>query len=161
MPRKVHVQLTRGSRGAITVAELRRVARSVLDAEDVASEVEVEVVLADEATVRELNRLYRGRDELADVLSFAEADVAATFRSPEDVAPSLGEVVICLPVAQAQASEAGRAVAGELAHLLTHGLLHLLGHDHEDDETESQRMKAREDQLLASLGYAGQYAHGH
>jgi probable rRNA maturation factor len=159
--RTVHVQLTRGSRGAITAAELRRVARNVLDAEDVAPAVEVEVVLADEATVRDLNRLYRGRDEPADVLSFAEADVAATFRSPEDAPPSLGEVVICLPVAQSQASDAGRAVAGELAHLLTHGLLHLLGYDHEEEEAESQRMKAREDELLTSLGYAGQYAHGH
>ncbi len=160
MPRKVHVQLTRGSRGSITAFELRRVARSVLDAEDVAQPVEVEVVLADEAAIRDLNRLYRGRDEPADVLSFAAMEGEAFLNAPDE-APSLGEVVLCLPVAQAQASEAGRAVAGELAHLLTHGLLHLLGYDHEDDEAKSQRMKAREDELLASLGYAGQYAHGH
>jgi probable rRNA maturation factor len=160
MARPVHVQLTAGSRGAITAAELRRVARSVLDAEDVAPAVEVEVVLADEATVRDLNRLYRGRDEPADVLSFAAMEGEA-FLSAPDEAPSLGEVVICLPVARAQASAAGRAVKGDLAHLLTHGLLHLLGYDHEEDEAESRRMKAREDELLASLGYAGQYAHGH
>jgi probable rRNA maturation factor len=160
MPRKVHIKLTSGSRGKITAAELRRVARSVLDAEDVAAAVEVEVVLADEATVRELNRLYRGRDEPADVLSFAAMEGEAFIASPDE-APSLGEVVICLPVAEAQASGAGRAVAGEVAHLLTHGLLHLLGYDHEEDEAESQRMKAREDELLTSLGYAGQYEHGH
>jgi probable rRNA maturation factor len=161
MARNVHVQLTPGSRGKITAAELRRVARGVLAAEDVAPAVEVEVVLANEATVRDLNRLYRGKDEPTDVLSFAEADVAATFRSPDDAPPSLGEIVICLPIAESQASSAGRPVAGELAHLLTHGLLHLLGYDHEHDEAESQRMKAREDELLASLGYAGRYAHGH
>jgi probable rRNA maturation factor len=160
MPRNVHVQLTPGSRGAITVAELRRVARSVLDAEDVTPEVEVEVVLADEPSIRDLNRLYRGRDEPADVLSFAAMEGEA-FLSAPDEAPSLGEVVICLPVARSQASEAGRGVRGELAHLLTHGLLHLLGYDHEEDEAESQRMKAREDELLGALGYAGQYAHGH
>jgi probable rRNA maturation factor len=157
----VHVQITSGSRGAISATELRRVARHVLDAEDVAPAVEVEVVLADESTIQDLNRLYRGKDEPTDVLSFAESDVEATFRSPDDAPPSLGEIVICLPIAKAQASAAGRAVAGELAHLLTHGLLHLLGYDHEEDESESQRMKAREDELLTSLGYAGQYAHGH
>jgi len=158
--RNVHVHLTRGSRGVITAAELRRIARSVLDAEDVAPAVEVEVVLADEATVRDLNRLYRGRDEPADVLSFAAMEGEAFLRAPDE-APSLGEVVICLPLAQSQASDAGRAIAGELAHLLTHGLLHLLGYDHEEEEAESLRMKAREDELLGSLGYAGQYAHGH
>jgi probable rRNA maturation factor len=160
MPRKVHVQLTAGSRGKITAAELRRVASSVLDAEDVAPLVEVEVVLADEATVRDLNRLYRGKDEPTDVLSFAAMEGEGFLAAPDE-APSLGEVVICLPVAQSQASAAGRAVAGEVSHLLTHGLLHLLGYDHEDDEAESARMKAREDELLAALGYAGQYAHGH
>jgi probable rRNA maturation factor len=160
MPRRVHVQLTRGSRGVIIAAELRRVARSVLDAEDVATAVEVEVVLADEAAVRDLNRLYRGRDEPADVLSFAAMEGEAFLSAPGE-APSLGEVVICLPLAQSQASAAARPVTGELAHLLTHGLLHLLGYDHEEDEAESARMKAREDELLASLGYAGQYEHGH
>ncbi len=160
MARKVHVQLTPGSRRLITAAELRRVARAVLAAEDVAPAVEVEVVLADEATVRDLNRLYRGKDEPADVLSFAAMDGEAFLASPDE-APSLGEIVICLPVAASQAAAAGRAVAGEVAHLLTHGLLHVLGYDHEDDEAESQRMKAREDELLASLGYAGQYEHGH
>ena len=160
MPRKVHVQLTSGSRGRITAAELRRVARGVMAAEDVAAAVEVEVVLADETTVRELNRLYRGKDEPADVLSFAAMEGEA-FTAAPDEAPSLGEVVICLPVAESQASGTGRAVVGEVAHLLTHGLLHLLGYDHEEDEAESQRMKAREDELLASLGHAGQYEHGH
>jgi probable rRNA maturation factor len=158
--RKIHVQLTRDSRGVITAAELRRVTRSVLDAEDVAREVEVEVVLADEAIVRDLNRLYRGRDEPADVLSFAAMEGEAFLAAPDE-APSLGEVVICLPIAKSQAADAGRSATGEIAHLLTHGLLHLLGYDHEEDEAESQRMKAREDELLASLGYAGQYAHGH
>jgi probable rRNA maturation factor len=160
VPREVHVQLMPGSRGKVTAVELRRVARAVMAVEAVAPAVEVEVVLADAATVRDLNRLYRGRDEATDVLSFAAMEGEAFLAAPDE-APSLGEVVICLPVAEAQAAAAGRAVAGEVAHLLTHGLLHLLGYDHEDDEAESQRMKAREDELLAGLGYAGRYAHGH
>jgi probable rRNA maturation factor len=156
----VHVHLPRGTRGKITAAELRRVARAVLTAENVATEVEVEVVLADEATVSDLNRLYRGRDEPTDVLSFAAAEGEAFLAAPDE-APSLGEIVICLPIAEAQAAAAGRPVAGEVAHLLSHGLLHLLGYDHEDDVAQSQRMQAREDELLSALGYAGQYEHGH
>jgi probable rRNA maturation factor len=160
MPRTIHVQSISGSRGVITPAELRRIARRVLDAETVASPVEVEVVLTDEPTIQYLNRLYRGRDEPTDVLSFAAMEGEAFLTAPGE-APSLGEVVICLPLVLIQASAAGHPVAAELAHLLTHGLLHLLGYDHEEDEAESQRMKTREDELLSVLGYAGQYAHGH
>jgi len=144
----------------VPAGELRRVARHVLDAEGVAPAVEVEVVLAAAATVRDLNRLYRGRDEPTDVLSFAAHEGDAFVDSPEAEA-SLGEVIVCLPVAESQAEAGGHAIAGEVAHLLTHGLLHLIGYDHETDEAESQRMKTREDELLATLGYAGQYAHGH
>jgi probable rRNA maturation factor len=159
MARRVPVQVLPGCRGRVPVAELRHVARLVLDAEDVASHVEVSVVLADEATIQDLNRLYRGKDEPTDVLSFAahEGDVAFP-ESPEET-PSLGEVVVCLPVAEAQAARASRAVAGEVAHLLTHGLLHILGYDHEDT-ADAATMQAREDALLAALGYAGQYEHG-
>ena len=175
MARNVHVRILPGCRGLIRVPELRRIASGVLDAENVARDVEVEVVLADSATVRELNRLYRGRDEPTDVLSFATADygeVEATFVDDEprsetpvfveapDEAPSLGEVIVCLPVAVAQAEARGHPVAGEIAHLLVHGLLHLGGHDHELDDDEA-KMKSREDELLAALGFTGQYEHGH
>jgi probable rRNA maturation factor len=161
----------------VPVGEVRRVVRYVLDAEAVAREVEVDIVLADSDTVQDLNRLYRGKDEPTDVLSFAADDeptsgsVGEAFRprsgvapSPifieaPDMTPSLGEVVVCLPVAEAQAARGGRPVAGEVAHLIVHGLLHLLGHDHED-ASESATMQSREDELLAALGYAGGYEHG-
>jgi probable rRNA maturation factor len=136
------------------------VARTVLTAEDVAPEVEVEVVLADEATVRDLNRLYRGRDEPTDVLSFATHEGEAFVESP-DAPPSLGEVIICLPVAEASVAGPNRSVEGGISHLLVHGLLHLLGYDHEESDEESMRMQAREDAILSGLGYAGQYSHGH
>lgn len=128
--------------------------------ESVAAAVEVEVALADSATVRELNRLYRGRDETTDVLSFATSEDEAGFVAAPDEAPSLGEVIVCLAVAEAQAGEAGRPLAAEVCHLVVHGILHILGYDHEDP-VEGERMKQREDAVLTSLGYAGQYAHGH
>jgi probable rRNA maturation factor len=160
MARKVEVSIQRGAGSPIRAAELRRIARRVLDWEGVSPEVEVEVVLADAAKVRDLNRLYRGRDEETDVLSFAASEAGA-FQDAPGVAPSLGEVVMCVSIAESRAKEVGRPVAAELAHLLTHGLLHILGYDHEATEEEALRMQAREDELLAALGYAGQYEHGH
>jgi probable rRNA maturation factor len=129
-------------------------------AEDVASDVGVEVVLADSATVQDLNRLYRGRDEPTDVLSFATSEVEVAFIEGPEAGPSLGEVVVCLPVAAQQALEAGHDLKGEITHLLVHGLLHIMGHDHET-AADGARMKAVEDGILAGLGYAGHYAHGH
>jgi len=166
MPRNVAITMMPGTRSRITAPELRRIARYVLDAEDVASSVEVEIVLADSDSSRELNRLYRGRDEPTDVLSFAASEGEAFLEAPGE-APSLGEIVICVAVAEAQVEQARssgdtvRTVDAEIAHLLVHGLLHLLGHDHEEGEAESVEMQAREDELLRSLGFGGRYAHGH
>jgi probable rRNA maturation factor len=153
------VRLLAGCRGRVRPGELRRIAAHVLDAERLDPGVEVEVVLAGALTMRDLNRLYRGRDEETDVLSFSAREGEPFVGSPDE-APSLGEVIVCLPVAERQAGAAGRPVAGEVAHLLTHGLLHLLGYDHEE-AAGAARMRSREDALLSALGYAGQYEHGH
>jgi probable rRNA maturation factor len=127
--------------------------------EGVAADVGVEIALAGATTVRELNRLYRGRDEATDVLSFAAHEGEAFVAAPGETR-SLGEIVICLPIAEAEARAAAHPVAAEVAHLLVHGLLHVLGHDHEE-EAASGAMKAREDEILDLLGYGGQYSHGH
>ena len=142
--------------------EVRLLVEHVLAAEAVAPDVGVEVVLSDAATIRDLNRLYRGKDETTDVLSFAQHEGEAFIESPGET-PTLGEVVICVSYAEAQAEAAGdgQTVKGALAHLLVHGLLHLLGHDHELGEREALAMQQREEALLSSLGYDGQYAHGH
>lgn len=166
MARNVAITMMPGTRGRIAAPELRRIARHVLAAEDVAPRVEVEIVLADPESSRELNRLYRGRDEPTDVLSFAASEGEAFLEAPGE-APSLGEIVICVAIAEVRAEEAraqgetDRGADAEVAHLLVHGLLHVLGHDHEQGEAESQEMQAREDELLTALGYAGRYAHGH
>ena len=165
MARNVAIAFLPGTRGRLRAPEVRRIVRRVLDSEAVAPEVEVEVVLADGATVRELNRLYRGKDEDTDVLSFAAHEGEAFLDSPDE-APSLGEVIVSVPfverqVAAARQSGASITVEGQLAHLLVHGLLHLLGLDHERGESEEVQMRDKEERLLESLGYAGQYAHGH
>ncbi len=114
----------------------------------VASEVVVSFV--DHATGAELNASYRGRSEPTNVLSFTD-EVAV-----EGGRTLLGDVVICHPVAEREAREQGKTLEAHLTHLLVHGVLHLLGHDHEDD-AEASRMEGLEVELLARLGVADPY----
>ena len=107
--------------------------------------------LPDDETVRGLNQRFLGLDEPTDVLSFGLGSTdEAPFALPPEEEASLGEVVIAYPTALRQAAEAGRTVEAEVAHLLAHGLLHLLGYDHERPEDEGA-MRRREEEILAGL----------
>lgn len=128
---------------------LQSLARAVLAAEGV-GDVEASVLVTDDATVRELNRRYAGEDSATDVLSFSLRE-GEEFTWPDGV-ERLGEVIISLPTAERQAQEGGVALEHEVAHLLVHGLLHLLGYDHKEPEDEG-RMRQREDALLRAAGY--------
>ena len=100
---------------------------------------------------RSLNHHYRGKDYATNVLSFP-ADL------PEGVqVPLLGDVVICAPVVAKEAKEQKKPVLSHYAHLTIHGVLHLLGLDH-DDPREAEAMELIERELLADLGYADPYA---
>lgn len=94
--------------------------------EKIPAERETLVIICDEKTIRPLNRKYRGKDQVTDVLSFP-------FKDPD----LLGEIYICLPRAVEQAREYGFCIRTELLRLLVHGMIHLLGHDH---HTRSQRL---------------------
>ena len=94
---------------------------------------EVGVALVSSRRIRDLNRTYRRKDAATDVLSFPV----------EDDEGALGDLVIALPVARRQAREAGHSLATELRVLALHGLLHLLGHDHERDHGEMARLERR------------------
>ena len=154
-------------RGRLDRAALRRLALRVLRAEGVTPPAEVGLVVTDDETVRDLNRRYRDIDEPTDVLSFVyepfdtprtqPADPstgsgcggsgAEPFVTPPDGVRRLGEVILSYPTAERQALEAGHGVQEEAAHLVAHGLLHLLGYDHENPDDE-RRMRAREVELL-------------
>jgi len=97
-----------------------------------------------------LNRHYRGKDYPTNVLSFP-ADL------PEEVTvPLLGDLVICAPVVAKEARDQGKTLAAHYAHLTVHGVLHLLGMDHED-EREALLMEQLERDILADLGYSDPY----
>jgi len=132
----------------VEVDDLRKIAEGVLAAEDVPA-AELGVLVTDDDAVRRLNAEYAGEDETTDVLAFSLRE-GEEFVSPDGVA-RLGEVIISYPTASRQAAEAGRLVDEEIAHLLVHGILHLLGYDHAEAE-EERVMRARTEALLVALG---------
>ena len=116
---------------------------------------EVAIQLVDAAEGQAMNRQYRGKDYATNVLSFP-ADLPEGL--PEDFDfPQLGDLAICVPVVAREAAEQGKALNDHYAHLTVHGVLHLLGFDHIEDE-EAEEMEALERQILASLGIADPYA---
>ena len=114
-------------------------------------EAQLTIRITDEAEIQELNRTYRHQDKPTNVLSFP-------FEAPPGIdIPLLGDIVICAAVVAAEATEQGKPLEAHWAHMVIHGTLHLLGHDHiEDDEAEA--MEGLEIALLAGLGYANPYS---
>lgn len=123
--------------------------------------VEVGVRLAADADIRSLNRQYRGRDSATNVLSFGLAgDVAAAgadLTQPPDTPALLGDVVAAFETCAGEAEEEGKPLADHLRHMVVHGVLHLLGYDHETAE-EAEQMEALERDILARLGVPDPYA---
>ena len=104
----------------------------------VTAEYEVDVSLVDDEMIHEINKTYRQVDRVTDVISFAfndDKDPHDQILSPE-VPRMLGEILICLPQAKRQAAEIGNSIERELSFLYVHGLLHLLGYDHQKPEDE-------------------------
>lgn len=124
-------------------------------------QVEVSLVLADDALVRDLNRTYRGQDRATNVLSFtndAELDPASVARGAAIAGPRLlGDVILARETVLREARDQGKSVGEHLTHLVVHGVLHLLGFDHEE-APEAEAMEALEVAILADLGIADPYA---
>jgi len=150
MKHEIGVKVDGRFRKAVDEDWLRGVAGRVLAAENVA-QAEVSVVITGDVMVRDLNRRYCGEDAPTDVLSFALREGTEDFVLPPGEAVRLGEVVISLPAARRQAKQAGHSLEREVALLIIHGLLHLMGYDHAV-EADRRRMESRQDALLASLG---------
>ncbi|MDP2726020.1 MAG: rRNA maturation RNase YbeY [Dehalococcoidia bacterium] len=128
---------------------VRALAGRVLEQEGPQGPAELGILITGDEEVRELNRLYRGLDQTTDVLSFALTE-GDGFVTPPDGISHLGEVIISYPQAERQAQERGQESLQEIALLLVHGILHLLGHDHADPDQE-RHMRATERALLQAI----------
>ncbi len=113
-------------------------------------QVELSVLLCDDEVIAALNTEWREVEGPTDVLSFPQEE--DEWALPEGMPRALGDVVISLDTAQRQATALGHGLEQELRVLLVHGLLHLLGHDHEEDEEEAAAMREAEAGLLAAMG---------
>lgn len=129
--------------------EVCAIADHVMSAEGIERDVEISLSYVDEDEMHELNREWRGIDRTTDVLSF-ECDSASDEDIPEDEPVELGDIILAPEVIFAQAPSFGNDPADECRLMLVHGLLHLLGYDHIEDE-EAEVMEAREDELLREL----------
>jgi probable rRNA maturation factor len=143
---KVVIQNVSGSPMVPDQAQFERWVRAALGFRD--AEVVIRIVDIEESA--ELNANYRRRQGATNILSFP-------FEAPQGIAtPLLGDLVVCAPVVEREALEQGKSVEAHWAHMVVHGVLHLLGFDHSEDE-DAVRMEAREIEILDSLGLANPY----
>ncbi|WP_340116463.1 rRNA maturation RNase YbeY [Pelagibius sp. 7325] len=142
------------ARAAVSAALTQAAAQSAgLGVPIAGGPLEVSLVFTDDAEQRVLNRDYRHKDSTTNVLSFPNMD--------DDLVPAgeprlLGDVVLARETVAREAAEQGKSLADHTTHLLVHGVLHLLGHDHQDTE-EAAVMEALERHILAGLGIADPY----
>ena len=121
--------------------------------------VEVAVRLTGDAEVHGLNRQYRGKDAATNVLSFpmVQPDLIETLSAGDDGETLLGDIVLAAETVAAEAAAKALPMADHVAHLIVHGMLHLLGYDHGDD-VHATRMEGLETAALAGIGIADPYA---
>lgn len=133
---------------------VERVAAAVADRPEliVPDEAELSLLLTDDAHIRVLNKQWRDQDKPTNVLSFPSAD-----EDDDEPGPLLGDVVVAYETTAREAAEEGKSFDDHFTHLLVHGLLHLFGYDHVEDE-EAEEMEAFETAILAGLGVADPYA---
>jgi probable rRNA maturation factor len=151
---RISIRIESDSVGLVDEDRLRKLAERTLVMAGVTGPVEMGLVIACDETVRELNRSYREVDATTDVLAFGFLEPGSLedehFVTPPDSRLNLGEVIISYPQAARQAGEHNNPLDRELALLVAHGTLHLLGYDHADPEA-GQRMQAMEARVLDSL----------
>ena len=120
--------------------------------------IEISVRLTSDAEVRQLNRQYRGQDKPTNVLSFpmVQPDLIESLANTDDGEVLLGDIVLALETCAREADERGVTIEAHATHLIVHGMLHLLGHDHMAD-SEAEAMEAMERAALRALGLHDPY----
>ena len=154
---RLSLQIDKPFRNYVKRPWLRQAVSKTLKTAHADPNVQLDLVITDDDTTHELNRTYRHVDAPTDVLAFALAESSIgddVFVEPPDQLPALGEVIVSYPTAVRQAEQHGHPVEKELAVLVIHGVLHLLGYDHHTDE-EEREMRALEAEALKKVERAG------
>lgn len=136
---------------SLDIKWLRQVIEKALSMSGITPPVELGVIITSDRSIQRLNKKYRGLDETTDVLSFALTENSTAedcpFLTPPDGITRLGEIAISYPQAKKQAEEEGHSTKDEIALLLTHGVLHLAGYEHDEPQREKE-MKSMESRIL-------------
>ena len=149
-----------GVQRLVIAANIRTCINAVLKAEGVPVKCEINVLVTDDAGIREINKTSRHIDSATDVLSFPMFELApgelpadwTEYEDPDTGMVPLGDMCISLERAAAQAREFGHSLEREVSYLAVHSVLHLLGYDHLDEGPMKRQMRAREEAILNGLG---------
>ena len=135
---------------------VREAIETTLDYEQYGNPCEVSVSFTDNAGIHELNKKFRGIDRPTDVLSFPLFDYSGESEEPpvDELMGMLGDIVLSLEQAKAQAEEYGHSFEREVAFLTVHSMLHLLGYDHETGEEDEADMRRRQSEIMERMGLA-------
>ena len=164
MAKRHYIPITADVPGAAnerSCALIRKVIRTALEAEGVTLRCEVDVLLTNDEGIHAINQEMRGVDAPTDVLSFPEfeftpgeppAEEDEALCDPATGLLPLGDMVLSVERVKAQAAEFGHSTRRELAYLVTHSVLHLLGYDHLDEGPMKKQMREREDAIMETLG---------
>jgi len=156
---EINILIEEDFEGYLEVSWLQSVAEQALVTQDASSKTELGLVITTQERVQQLNRSYLGKDEPTDVLAFSmlpepsvagKSEDSSPFIQPPDGVLHLGEVIVSYPQAVLQAEEHRHSVKREIAILVIHGVLHLLGYDHDKPELERQ-MKNKEKEILSCI----------
>lgn len=152
---QVDVQIACDDEGLPESDEIEIWAQRAIEAAagNVDDEVEVAIRIVDSVESRSLNRDFRQQDRPTNVLSFPAGDIEGL---PAKAPKTLGDIVICAPVVSDEAAAQGKEIGGHWAHMVVHGMLHLLGFDHMNDD-EALAMERLETQILTTHGVADPY----
>jgi len=150
---ELHDTLPAEEQAALDLQPIRSLIAWVLLADDLDEDIGVTVVLAGDGLLHQLNREHRDLDEPTDVLSFPASE-GEPFPGEPGQTPYLGDIAISVPRVRQQAVAASMEPDEELRHVVLHGLLHLMGYDHETPE-DDRRMRAREEAVLGPGIHAG------
>jgi len=134
---------------------LKKTAKIVIDGEKKKA-IELSIALVGQERIKKLNKKYRGKNRATDVLAFGQSQKSknplfAHSKNQKFIEPFFGEIVICLREVEKNAKRYNSTFKKELARVLIHGILHLLGYDHEKNEAKSKKMRDKEEYYLARL----------
>ena len=160
MRNKINLVFQQGGLQRLVIsANIRTCINAVLKAEGVTSKCEINVLVTDDAGIREINRTSRNIDSATDVLSFPMFELApgelpadwTEYEDPDTGLVPLGDMCISLERAIAQAKEFGHTTRREVGYLTIHSMLHLLGYDHLDEGPQKRQMRAREEAIASEI----------